>query len=637
MFRPGEIEGASLGVEGAFSELERRIMDDIVRRIRINGEITRSADWQLHRLHELGAGDAAVRAYIQDCLDYSDRQMTQLYYGVLRKGYYRDGSLYRGTGTDMIPFEENDNLQRLIEAVSQQTSGEMKNITQSLGFAVRQNGRLRFLPIADYYQRTLDGAMFDISSGAFDYNTVLKRVTKELTNSGLRTVDYASGRSIRVESAARMCVMTGFSQLTAKVNEQNADELGTEYFEVTWHGGARPEHQVWQGKVYTKEQLGTVCGLGAADGLCGCNCYHDYYPFIPGLSERAYTDEELEKLNSEENTPKEYHGKEYTAYEATQRQRALERNMRAQRQTIHLMQTGGADDEDVMLARGKYRALSAEYTNFSKAMGIPQQRERVTVDGLKNVGQGKYTIPGESNKTIQKNSTSGNVAKSNGNGIIISGSKDYNDVVNNLKSLGVSYNRVERHIIPPSEQRIIRRLGGGDRTNGSCTSLAFAYAGNKAGLNVLDFRGGDSCDFFTKNKNIEAITRLNGVQASIVRDTNDFKAVGTLVKNMKEGKEYILSTGAHTAVVRRTSSGKGYEYLELQDVSKNGFKPLNTSVLKDRFDCKKSHKSFGQTLQVRNFLFEVDSLCNSDEFKSILGYINTAKKDQQKGVGGYVK
>ena len=66
MFRPGEIEGASLGVEGAFSELERRIMDDIVRRIRINGEITRSADWQLHRLHELGAGRADLPGFPGD-------------------------------------------------------------------------------------------------------------------------------------------------------------------------------------------------------------------------------------------------------------------------------------------------------------------------------------------------------------------------------------------------------------------------------------------------------------------------------------------------------------------------------------------------------------------------------------------
>ena len=391
MFRPGEIEGASRGIEQTFSDMELRIMDDIVRRIRINGEITRSADWQIHRLHELGASDMAVRGYIQNCLEYSEREMDELYYDVLRKGYYRDGAIYRQTGDDQIPFEENAGLQQLISAVSDQTSGEMKNITQSLGFAVRENGRLRFLPIADYYQRTLDGAMFDIASGAFDYNTVLRRVTKEMTNSGLRTVDYASGRSIRVESAARMCVMTGFSQLTAKINEQNADALGTEYFEVTYHGGARPEHQEWQGKVYTKDELYSVCGLGAPDGLCGCNCYHDYFPFFPGISERAYTDEELDKMNREENTPKEYHGREYTAYQATQRQRSLERSMRAQRQQIHLLQTGGADDEEIMLARGKYRALSSEYTHFSKAMGIPQQRERVTVDGLGDVGKGKYT------------------------------------------------------------------------------------------------------------------------------------------------------------------------------------------------------------------------------------------------------
>lgn len=391
MLTPGEIEGASLGIEKQFGDMEIRIMEDIVRRIKINGEITRAADWQIHRLRQLGMSDKAVKKYIQDCLEYSDREMDELYHDVLRKGYYRDGAIYKSRGEEMIPFDENEGLQQLISAVSKQTSGEMKNITQSLGFAVRDRGRLSFLPVADYYQRTLDGAMFDIAGGAFDYNTVLKRVVKEMTNSGLRTVDYASGRSLRVESAARMCVMTGFSQLTAKINEDNAEQLGTEYFEVTWHGGARPTHQVWQGRVYTKEQLGTVCGLGAADGLCGCNCYHDYYPFFPGISERAYTDEELDRMNREENTPVEYHGRTYTKYQATQRQRSLERSMRAQRQTIHLLKEGGASDDDIMLARGKYRALSAEYTHFSKVMNLPQQRERVTVDGLGNIGAGKYT------------------------------------------------------------------------------------------------------------------------------------------------------------------------------------------------------------------------------------------------------
>ncbi len=244
-----------------------------------------------------------------------------------------------------------------------------------------------------YYQKTLDGAMLDITSGAFDYNTVLKRVVREMTNSGLRTVDYASGRSVRVEGAARNAVMTGVSQVTAQINESNAKELDTEYFEVTCHGGARPSHQEWQGKVYSKKELETVCGLGAADGLCGCSCYHDYFPFIPGISERAYTDEELDKLKQEENAPREFAGKQYTKYEATQRQRALERTMRAQRQEIHLLKEGGANEEDIITARAKYRVTSSEYTRFSEDMSLPQQRERVTVDGLGNVGVGKYKIP----------------------------------------------------------------------------------------------------------------------------------------------------------------------------------------------------------------------------------------------------
>lgn len=393
MFKPGEIEGIPLGIEKQFSDLEMRIMEDIVRRIKINGEITRAADWQIHRLHELGVSKRVIKKYIKDSLKLDSKEINHIYKNVIRRGYERDESLYKYKGKPMIPYKDNEGLQQLIAAVSAQTGGELKNITQTMGFAKRENGQLKFTNLSDYYQKTLDGAILDITSGAFDYNTVLKRVVKEMTNSGLRTVDYASGKSLRVESAARMAVMTGVSQVTAQINESNAKELDTEYFEVTCHGGARPEHQEWQGKVYTKKELETVCGLGAADGLCGCNCYHDYYPFFPGISERAYTDDELEKLKIEENTPREFGGKQYTKYQATQRQRALERTMRAQRQEISLLQTGGASEEDLMIARGRYRVTSAEYTRFSKAMDLPQQRERVMVDGLGTIGNGKYKIP----------------------------------------------------------------------------------------------------------------------------------------------------------------------------------------------------------------------------------------------------
>ena len=219
-----------------------------------------------------------------------------------------------------------------------------------------------------------------IASGAFDCNTMIRRTVTQMTNSGLRTVDYASGRTDRVDVAARRAILTGLSQLSGKISDDNAVKLQTDYFEIQWHAGARPTHQVWQGRVWSRKELVDVCGLGTVTGLLGANCYHSYYPFIPGVSERMYPDEWLKQMNIEENTPKSFMGKDYTAYEARQRQRYLERCMRAQREKVELLKAGGADDDDVMLARCKYQAMLDEYKRFSKAMKLPEQRERIYYD-----------------------------------------------------------------------------------------------------------------------------------------------------------------------------------------------------------------------------------------------------------------
>ena len=414
MFKAGELEAVSMALEPQFRELEQRIMSDVVRRIKINGEVTRAADWQITRLAQLGESKREIKKVIKDTLGLSTKEINHLYKDISRKGYERDSDLYKYKGRTQIPFAENHELQQLIGAVSDQTNGELKNITQSLGFAQRgADGKLTFTPVADYYQKTLDSAMLDISSGAFDYNTVLKRTVKEMTNSGLRTVDYATGWSNRVDVAARRAVMTGMSQLTAKVNDSNAEQLGTDTFEVTAHGGARPEHQEWQGKWYTKDELESICGLGEVTGLCGANCYHDYYPVVPGISKPTYTPEEIEEFNRKENEPVEYNGKTYTKYEATQRQRKLETTMRAQRKEIKLLKEGGANEDDLIAARSRYRGTSAEYARFSKAMDLPQQRERVTVDGLGNIGVGKYTKSDDiNNKSVDNDGKSGIIRES---------------------------------------------------------------------------------------------------------------------------------------------------------------------------------------------------------------------------------
>lgn len=277
---------------------------------------------------------------------------------------------------------------------------------------------LSFTPLADFYQRTLDNGVMQIASGAVDYNTVLTKAVKAMTDSGLRTVDYASGWSNRVDVAARRALMTGFNQVVAKVNEDNAEQLGTEYFEVSYHRGARPTHQVWQGRVYSKKELETVCGLGTVTGLCGANCYHSYSPFIKGVDKPTYSDEELDRMNEEENTPKEYNGKTYTAYEAQQRQRQLETAMRADRQKIELLTQGGADYDTITGAKVRYFQRQDEYVKFSKAMGLPEQWERITVNGKNALGS-KLPKKAESVNKI----TAESVAKSGKSGIIKEKSK----------------------------------------------------------------------------------------------------------------------------------------------------------------------------------------------------------------------
>lgn len=374
-------EKLSQQIEKNYSDLEMRIMEDIVRRIKESGKITSTADWQINRLRILGNSSEDIEKMFKEALDASYPQMFELYDKVIDWEYVRNKDIYEQINAEFIPYEENGQLQQITNALIQQTDADLQNITQSLGFYLDYGtGKPVLTPLSEVYQKYLDAACMDIVSGAFDYNTVIRRVVTQLTNSGLRQIDYASGRANRVDVAARRAVMTGITQLTGHISDFNAEKLGTEYFEIAWHAGARPTHAVWQGKVWSKEQLVTVCGLGTVTGLEGANCYHERYPFIPGISERNWSDEWLEEQDRKENTPKEFRGKKYTVYEAKQKQRQMETAMRAQREKVQLLQKGGADPDDIMLARAKYQGQLNEYSKFSRKMGLKEERERIYYD-----------------------------------------------------------------------------------------------------------------------------------------------------------------------------------------------------------------------------------------------------------------
>lgn len=202
------------------------------------------------------------------------------------------------------------------------------------------------------------------------------------------------------------------------------------------------------------------------------------------------------------------------------------------------------------------------------------------------------------------------------------------------KSLkGVEHRPIQPASTERSEQQIISSISGGDMTQGSCSSLALAYAGNKAGYVVYDFRDGKSREAFSSRLSIEQIANLDGVNSITLHGKDDTICAERLMSNMKPGKEYYMATGSHAAVVRLNSQGN-YEYLELQsgNPSENGWHPLTLSALYSRFGCED-----GQSREYSNHLINLDSLQSNPDFLHLLGYINTDKYSQVKGASGYVK
>lgn len=210
-----------------------------------------------------------------------------------------------------------------------------------------------------------------------------------------------------------------------------------------------------------------------------------------------------------------------------------------------------------------------------------------------------------------------------------------NEIIKQLKDLKIEYNPVQKLDESLTTDEIVQKISGGDMTKGSCSSLGFAYIANKNGLDVLDFRGGSSQDFFSTTSNIYKISQLPGVKSIVAENTNDIMATTSLLKTLEEGKEYYLATGNHAAIVRKIENT--YEFLELQSPKENGFKQLTTNILKNRFHCKQTHSIQGIKFKTKNILMEVDSFKDNSEFEEIMGYINTSENKQIKGVKGSEK
>ena len=384
-FTPELLDAMPEELAELYRGLEDTLLTEICSRLKLRDELNEVTVQDIKALRAHGIDLKSIEKAISKTTGISKQKLNSLLNDVVERNqkYY----------TELIDLAHITQPETLVSvedtwAIYEQTKQTLRNITRSMGFLV--NAGRTMLPPAKAYQWALDAATLKVESGAISYGQAIKDAVRELASGGLRVVDYESGHRDHVDVAARRAVMTGISQLCGKYTEQAAEWLETPYYEVSAHAGARDvpgrspwsSHKEWQGKVYSTRSgdiypnIYKVCGLGAVDGLEGANCRHRRNVWVEGVSERTYTDEQL--ANIDDGLGCTFEGKTYTAYEATQEQRKVERTIRKLKREKAAYSAAGLTDEE-QAVNIKLRRLNAKYKAFSKAAGLPEQRERMKV------------------------------------------------------------------------------------------------------------------------------------------------------------------------------------------------------------------------------------------------------------------
>ncbi|MCI6713549.1 MAG: phage minor capsid protein [Lachnospiraceae bacterium] len=383
---------------GLYQSLEDEVIADIARRVKKTGRYTETAELMAKSMVEQGYSAEKIQAEVMKMLR-ADKQL-QMEIAENTKAYKQDiqniinktvkeakkagntavaeaGNMAWNNDLSMwsehgANLEQPNTMSQMIEAFQKQTNRELRNLTRTTGF---KNTVFGTTGVINAYQREMDIALLKVSTGTFSYDQAVNDCVHRLAQSGLRSIDYANGRTYQLDTAVRMSVRTGMSQLAGKIMEENLKNSGQDLVITSQHMGSRPEHAPWQNKVFSYSgkskkypDFFKETGYGTAAGLKGVNCTHDFYPFWEGSS--IIPDDIVE------TAPVTVNGKEYNYYQATQQQRKMERGIRATKREIEAQRTIGGDTTDL---QAQLRRQTADYHRFSRDVGIRAKDNRLRV------------------------------------------------------------------------------------------------------------------------------------------------------------------------------------------------------------------------------------------------------------------
>src|SRR5574344_494925 len=356
MLSPRYLDGLSDEIVEIYSQLESDILQDMARRIARLGKITDMTKWQAQVLAESGGLKKNIRKILAKYDRAIVRQIEKTFTEALETSAKNDNRIFKvATGRTVSA----SNAQAMLSTI-QKCHSDLSRLTLTTAATTQ----------TEFVQQA-NRVYMNVQRGAFDYDSAMKSAADELAKRGITTVQYENGKPVTrtIESAVRMNILTSINQTAANQTLSNAEELGVEKFEVTAHIGARPEHEAWQGKIYTKKELYSVCELGSVTGLCGINCKHSFYPYFEGMAEH-YTEKDLDEMASEEAS---YNGQKMTRYEGEQKLRGVERNVRHYKRQALTQEAAGVNNDR---AREKIAQWQATARDFTKQTGIVRDPAR---------------------------------------------------------------------------------------------------------------------------------------------------------------------------------------------------------------------------------------------------------------------
>ena len=382
---PDYLLGAADDIVELYAKLEQEIMKDIARRIAKAGRVTATAEWQIYRAQEMGTLYSDIIAEVAKINKQSYQELDTLFNDAAVKSHRYDSLIYRAAGLSPLPINQSLPMLQVLMAGLEKTGGVMHNLTRTTALAAQQQ-----------YINATDLVYMQITSGAFDYNTAIANGIRQAAEQGAY-IYYASGHRDRLDVAIRRAALTGVNQTCARISERNAEEMGVDLVETTAHAGARPDHAIWQGRIFSlsgkSRQYPALsapmekggAGYGDVAGLCGANCRHSFFPFFPD-SPRAYSDAQLEHYDRQRVN---YNGQSMSLYDATQLQRHQEREIRRwKREELMLDEVG----QDSSFAAAKVKQWQARQRDLIRQTGLRREsaRERI-ISGAAKAGQG--TVP----------------------------------------------------------------------------------------------------------------------------------------------------------------------------------------------------------------------------------------------------